>query len=645
MPYSLARAMVADYYRKAKPKDDAQAIWMACYCVDRYAATKAMAKARDEYTKNVLPDGEDEPGLILLDKKFYNKSDTNIKYCDLVHQLCATDNMFDDLTQDEIMDSETDLVELLIMARKNQVEFWDIMEDAAALQKAITHAKGWEWAPDEDSEVEEVFEVLKVLDKRTSMSGVEYYLQWMPREGETVGEKSWEPADGCTEIPTLIQEFEEGRATVPAKKVRRMREAASARQVAEEPTAEASMSGVERNLVMLSGIAEALLQSQADAKSALDKTTAAAAAAKKPSLVDEVLSNRPILKGDERVKKIGIDMFKEERRMKRGREYGKMQPHLAFAETFNAMLDKLMKVEKAMFVVKLDIMAYAEKGMTEGAAVVKLQAKKELLDEKFVAIDDKLEMLRQCSEWAEKGGSNVATADKLWQIVEEGDADVTDMDKEFTKKRKAAEALLKDKAARDQAMLVAQRLGTTAADGTGVGTKSYAYPSGQHGGGFSVHTVTTPQYFASAGVAPPMLPMGSPPLGTPSMGMPLPMQGAPLVGQQQQQQQQQTTGKLGAQQQTRSEFQLADTVLGGRCPAHLKGVMVPLNAFFGRNKLSQAPKQRQSPFPFACKQCGTIGHEAWECETTFQVNGKPAKSSRQLYLMKPKVVDEMGMFI
>ena len=49
------------------------------------------------------------------------------------------------------------------------------MEDAAALQKAITHAKGWEWAPDEDSEVEEVFEVLKVLDKRTSMSGVEYY--------------------------------------------------------------------------------------------------------------------------------------------------------------------------------------------------------------------------------------------------------------------------------------------------------------------------------------------------------------------------------------------------------------------------------------------------------------------------------------
>ena len=139
--------------------------------------------------------------------------------------------------------------------------------------------------------------------------------------------------------------------------------------------------------------------------------------------------------------------------------------------------------------------------------------------------------------------------------------------------------------------------------------------------------------------------MGSPPLGTPSMGMPLPMQGAPLVGQQQQQQQQQTTGKLGAQQQTRSEFQLADTVLGGRCPAHLRGVMVPLNAHFAKNKLSQAPKQRQSPFPFACKQCGTIGHEAWECETTFQVNGKPAKSSRQLYLMKPKVVDESGRFI
>ena len=638
MPYSLARAMVADYYRKAKPKDDAQAIWMACYCVDRYAATKAMAKARDEYTKNAPLDGVDKPELI-LDKKFYNKSDTNIKYCDLVHQLCATDNMFDDLTQDEIMDSETDLVELLIMARKNQVEFWDIMEDAAALQKAITHAKGWEWAPDEDSEVEEVFEVLKVLDKRTSMSGVEYYLQWMPREGETVGEKSWEPADGCTEIPTLIQEFEEGRATVPAKKVRRMREAASARQVAEEPTAEVSMSGVERNLVMLSGIAEALLQSQADAKSALDKTMAAAAATKKPSLVDEVLSNRPILKGDERVKKIGIDMFKEERRMKRGREYGKMQPHLAFAETFNAMLDKLMKVEKAMFVVKLDIMAYAEKGMIEGAAVVKLQAKKELLDEKFVAIDDKLEMLRQCSEWAEKGGSNVATADKLWQIVEEGDADVTDMDKEFTKKRKAAEALLKDKAARDQAMLVAQRLGTTAADGTGVGTKSHAYPSGQYGGAQWGGGAQPPQYFASAGVAPPVLPMGPPPL----MIMPPPMQGAPVVGQQQQQQQQQI--RLGAQQQPRSEFQLADTVLGGRCPAHLRGVMVPLNAHFAKNKLSQAPKQRQSPFPFACKQCGTIGHEAWECETTFQVHGKPAKSSRQLYQMTPKVVDEMGMFI
>ena len=49
-----------------------------------------------------------------------------------------------------------------------------------------------------------------------------------------MGEKSWEPADGCTEIPTLIQEFEESRAKVPAKKVRRMREAASTRKVAGE---------------------------------------------------------------------------------------------------------------------------------------------------------------------------------------------------------------------------------------------------------------------------------------------------------------------------------------------------------------------------------------------------------------------------
>ena len=93
-------------------------------------------------------------------------------------------------------------------------------------------------------------------------------------------------------------------------------------------------------------------------------------------------------------------------------------------------------------------------------------------------------------------------------------------------------------------------------------------------------------------------------------------------------------------------FKTAEEVLGNKCPHAARGHMVPVGMkFFSQRKLlTDPPKVRPpgQPFSYKCKLCDKPGHEAFECEEVFEVDGKPGLNYRAL--MRMGVVDQHGQY-
>ena len=120
----------------------------------------------------------------------------------------------------------------------------------------------------------------------------------------------------------------------------------------------------------------------------------------------------------------------------------------------------------------------------------------------------------------------------------------------------------------------------------------------------------------------------------------------PLPPQQQGSGWQQSDGRRTAGVQARTYFKEAEQVLGHKCPAGLHGHMLPVGMkFFTARKLLDDPvkvRDVNRPFTFKCKVCDKVGHEAFECDESFMVEGKPGKSYRELLRMG--IVDRHGQY-
>ena len=219
-----------------------------------------------------------------------------------------------------------------------------------------------------------------------------------------------------------------------------------------------SMSEVEKMLVVLGNSMSALANSVGPGKQ--DKE---AVDEKELEGSDGMLpGTRDLMGGRKRLKQVGAEHFMEERTVKRTRRAIMMDSKLPFAQLYNEKLDELLVVESRKMECKHQLRELRGRDATE-KNVKQIQAKMvrmELIEEDWMVVDDTLDLLQECSDHALTG--QVASAWQVWENAkkeQKGDSKSA----AFTKRKKAADVELKDKAKTDQATFMAMQLGVHSA--------------------------------------------------------------------------------------------------------------------------------------------------------------------------------------
>ena len=623
-------------YEAKFARDPATYAWLAENSIDHYEKLIKMADDHNFWLDHKTTLSEADQLKARIAPRLTTGAQTDNKYLEIIHAFKMFDEQFlEPLTAEEILVVEEDELPMLhCEARRYNVDIWGIESDIVELQKAIYAKNKWEW-----KEPPEEYFVKRVLDKKEEDGVTFYYVLW------DEGDKTWEPVEHLKNIKDMLKEFDEGRAT-PKPKRRRI---AAAPKV---PAGGSMGGGTPDTLEELDPRVEAMLGAVTNLSTTVSKLAerdllTSPSTEKKETLDTRLPGHRPMLKGDVRKKEIGDEYFRRERKLRRGQEFVKMDASKPFAFEYNGVLKRLLANEQMCLEcdMKVTTLAAAGKGAAD-ADVAHWLARKKLIEEDYIMLDDRREFLRKNSELASRGESSYMLALMLEELQDQDQTDTAE-DAEWRKLKKRGEAELKERSQRDQALLVAKKLGVAA---TGYET-TRQYQAQAHlyaGGAMQWH-----------GVAPPQLPAGAPPLDQ-QLAQAVPGQVPQQWVQQQQLQQQQAAAaaaaaaknggkqRVGAAAQGQALFEKADTLLGARCPPALRGKMIPAKAHFGAPGKSLDDKKKDrgtDPFPYACKQCGVVGHEAFECESSFQINGVPALSSRQLYKMVPPVVDKTGKFI
>lgn len=503
----------------------------------------------------------------------------------------------------------------------------------------------------DDEDDEEVYEAERLLGKRLLAGEVQYKVQWM------TGEKSWETEHDLAGALDLIEEYEEqilrrskGKRHISSGTGGTGGKGSSwSTKSAGRKGGRGKGGGIDRGT---SGVADtddlrkAMVEMAAGITTMIKANGDADDDADKWEKDGKMPGSRPLLRGDERLEAVGFSRFFRERQLKRTKRNSRMASNMRFADEYNKTLDLLLDKEQRI----LDCELGEENADTEKIAQ-RFSVKKEVFEEEWMALDDKLELIQDCSDTAEQG--KVAEA---WQVFQDAENEQrqTGRSKELEKRHKAAQKKLKEKGSYDQSEFIAQQLGVGAAwyggaKGGGAGAGGYGGAGvGGHGGAYSggAGGRSAGSWGADGGAA------GSKGAGSQGYGM----LGGSMGGGGRPLPQDFGKGDKGGKggkdkdgQRKRTFFKLADEVLGAKCPPVLKNVFIPATmTFYSTSKsLKDPPKMRNYEFQGMCKMCGKSppdvkGHEAFECLEDCVWNGKQAMGSRQIFQLGLGVVNEFG---
>lgn len=505
---------------------------------------------------------------------------------------------------------------------------------------------------DDEDDDEEAQEVDKLLAKRSVEGVVQFKVLW------SSGETSWHPQDLMDGAQELIAEFE-ATATKGGRRIK-VRKAGGAktsrRGVGARFSEDRDVAGMDMEDTvseMRHGISEVC-----SAVATLANLQRKGPGDEEDKDFDGKLpGTRALLGGDKRVKEVGVRHFKAERGLKRTKRNTRMDVGQPFAEEYNKTLELLLDLDSRLMECELR----ADKAQSQ-EEIMRYEVRGEMLDEEWVALDDKLELIQDCSDTARSGKIKEAL-----QVYEDAESEQrqTGRTAELERRHKAARRKLKDNESMDQAEFIAQSLGVKSAwmggvDGDsrlsrslregmtgalrGYGAGSMGGYGSMSAGGGSMGGYGAGAAGGSAASYPAATTGGGLGYGLHS-GQSRPLPGVGIDG----------SGKggkgsgKGGKGRTRTFFRMADEVLGAKCPQVLKGVFVPVGMTFHTTgkTLKDGYKVRTEDFNDFCKMCGKAppavkGHEAFECMEDCQWNGQPAMGARRVYQLNLGVINEHG---
>jgi len=418
----------------------------------------------------------------------------------LVYDVARSDGAFKQLSEKQLCASPS-LGVWLREARLRGVDIEGSLVDLANVKAQVMESEAWgEEAVSEGDELE----VEMVVDEDAREEGnVLYLVKWVGHHDLT-----WEPEENLGHCGEALDEFKEKRAqrakrggrgaaktrtAAPAKKAGATRRGAAsvfnrlgkgtkrkAAHYEDDPEGEGGDGDDYEDEVVkgddkLASVLESLAAGQERMVASVGGLARCMREDRGYDYEDEEHPGgraKPLLGGDKRMEEVGGAHFRKERQLSRERRRTKMQPNEPYAEKYNAVLEKLIKLEEVMLDADLVMQKQqgkqrGDKGYMQPAEVAKMQGYIAVHEERWMEQSDKLEFLQGLSTMHQEGKADLAR--QMYLDQKEAKRGQGAVNREFEKRKKMAQKHLKEAGERDRDALAARQLGLGSARWEGAG--------------------------------------------------------------------------------------------------------------------------------------------------------------------------------
>ena len=170
---------------------------------------------------------------------------------------------------------------------------------------------------------------------------------------------------------------------------------------------------------------------------------------------DRCAWDRPVLKGDERRRKVGRKVFDQERAIDRMRKLCEMEASKPFAGRYNAEMKKSMRLEAKLLEVEVAREEAAKKH--DQVETLRAEARYDILHDQLVVINDRVAFLGGCSDMAAEKPAEWHVAQQMVEDMDE-ETEETARNTEFKKRKTRAQEKMRKEAEVAQGVFIQQQL-------------------------------------------------------------------------------------------------------------------------------------------------------------------------------------------